>query len=79
MRKKVVQAEHRLALYLAEEHAILGQLYEELADQVGRQVKVANQGLGNVRHSVEERGFEVTPDSAESVVSPTKKRKLPNV
>lgn len=82
-RKKVVRAEHRLALSIAKEHVILGQLYQELAEQVGRQTTVADLGMQHVRHSIQKRGFEVEPaasaSSRESVaVSPTKKQKLPN-
>ena len=80
--KKVIRAEHCLALYAAQEHAILGQLYWELADQAEKQATVADLRMNNVCHSIQKQGFELmpaspSPHSAEPPLSPTKKRKLP--
>jgi hypothetical protein len=56
-RKKVIRAEHRLRLYIAQEHTILGQLYQELAEQAGKQARAADIGIDHVRDAIQNRGF----------------------
>lgn len=76
-RNKVARAEYHLALCIAQEHTILGQLYQELASQAGRQATTTDLRVDQVRHSIQEQGFDLVPCSLtlRSIQSPTKKRK----
>ena len=51
-RRKVTHAEHHLALCMAQEHDILGQLYRFQAERVEKAVTAAEHGIGDLRDSI---------------------------
>ena len=66
-RRKVMRAERHLAMCLAQEHDALRELYYLQAEQSEKEVAVAENGIGDLRHAIRTRGFQLvdtTPRTA---------------
>lgn len=56
---KVRQAERHLVLCMAEEHEILARLYHFQTELAAKQLNVAEEGIGTLRHTIRQSGLQI--------------------